>query len=251
MARHKKDINEAFSQPFAVNLRTLMEREPKTSQTELAQAIGKSRQVISQYCTGISEPPYEILVKIAKYFNVSLDYLLGITEDKKLVPSVIDDLGISDKTVKMFERLKAAYYLDVNIDYNSILEDFAFTTLMYAIMDYVAALKAGKIYRATLQSFFDITLDYDALLNIVESKAWDIDGFRNEIDKQIAKDSLPANVKRELVALRNLFDIQSDLDIVLSIFQDTSERTSVHGYAASRNLTKLLSNIKTIAETEE
>ncbi|WP_256846883.1 helix-turn-helix domain-containing protein [Paenibacillus sp. Pae108] len=48
------------------------------SQPELADALGINNRVsISNYENGKAEPKYEDLLKIAEYFNVTVDYLLG------------------------------------------------------------------------------------------------------------------------------------------------------------------------------
>lgn len=88
MARHKKTTDEKYRQAFATRFRELMEREPRTSQAEIADAIGKSRQVVSQYFNGESEPTFETLVKIADFFRVSTDYLLGKPVPKSTDPSM-------------------------------------------------------------------------------------------------------------------------------------------------------------------
>ena len=43
---------------------------------ELGEKIGVSESTISLYETGRRSPSYEILLKIAEYFGVSVDYLL-------------------------------------------------------------------------------------------------------------------------------------------------------------------------------
>ena len=54
-------------------------REGKNvSQKELAQAIGVSDVMISLYEQGKKYPSLSTIVRIAEYFNVSTDYLLGI-----------------------------------------------------------------------------------------------------------------------------------------------------------------------------
>lgn len=63
---------------FVTRLRELMSSPPKTSQQALAEYLGKSRQMVTLYCNGSSTPSLEILAKIAKYFHVSADYLLGL-----------------------------------------------------------------------------------------------------------------------------------------------------------------------------
>lgn len=50
-------------------------------QKELAKELGVSHHTISSYERGRSQPNHEMLVKIARYFDVSLDYLLGLRRD--------------------------------------------------------------------------------------------------------------------------------------------------------------------------
>lgn len=49
-------------------------------QRELADHLKVSRVTITQYETGNRSPDDEIKKKIAEYFNVSLDYLMGISD---------------------------------------------------------------------------------------------------------------------------------------------------------------------------
>lgn len=95
----RKQSNPANSnKPFPAALRTLME-ERNTSQKDLAEYLGKTRQAISLYCNGESAPDLESLVKIAQYFDTSTDYLLGLTNDPSREPSAIDELGLSPQAI--------------------------------------------------------------------------------------------------------------------------------------------------------
>lgn len=78
MARVKKSFNEKYNSPFATNMRILM-KERRITQDELAAKIGKTKQSVSQYVRGDSEPGYGTLAKIADFFSVSIDFLLGIS----------------------------------------------------------------------------------------------------------------------------------------------------------------------------
>ena len=52
------------------------------SQAKLAKVLGGvSQPVIARYETGNCFPSYPVLIKIADYFNVSTDYLLGRTDN--------------------------------------------------------------------------------------------------------------------------------------------------------------------------
>ncbi len=58
-----------------------MRYEKNLSQQQVAQALNVSQRSISSWETGFRRPGYETLVKIAVYFNVSVDYLLGLSND--------------------------------------------------------------------------------------------------------------------------------------------------------------------------
>ena len=46
----------------------------------MSEEFGVTNQTISLWETGQREPDFDTLVKIAKYFNVTTDYLLGIED---------------------------------------------------------------------------------------------------------------------------------------------------------------------------
>lgn len=56
----------------------------KTTQVQLAQAIGASQGNISDWKNGRSFPKSDVLARIADYFNVTTDYLLGRTDAKSV-----------------------------------------------------------------------------------------------------------------------------------------------------------------------
>lgn len=54
--------------------------EKNLSQAQLAKELQVSQRSISSWETGFREPDYSTLCKIAKYFSVTADYLLGMTD---------------------------------------------------------------------------------------------------------------------------------------------------------------------------
>ena len=54
------------------------------SQLKLAMDLNTSQNTISRYETGEREPGINELIKIADYFNISLDYLVGRTDNPKM-----------------------------------------------------------------------------------------------------------------------------------------------------------------------
>ena len=50
------------------------------NQTAVAEYLGMSQTGYSKYETGENDIPTAVLIKLAKLYNVSVDYLLGISE---------------------------------------------------------------------------------------------------------------------------------------------------------------------------
>lgn len=54
------------------------------SQLKMAMDLNTNQNTISRYETGEREPGIAELIKIADYFNVSIDYLVGRTDDSAM-----------------------------------------------------------------------------------------------------------------------------------------------------------------------
>ena len=63
-------------------LRDLREDHDLT-QTEIAKMLGMSQTGYSKYETGENDIPTDVLIKLAKFYNTSIDYLLGQTDSKR------------------------------------------------------------------------------------------------------------------------------------------------------------------------
>ena len=76
-------------------------QEKNLSQTDIAKALGVTRQAISLYEKGDREPKLETWQKLADFFNVPVDYLLGISKDSSTL--TIDDLNLEEQ--EAYERI--------------------------------------------------------------------------------------------------------------------------------------------------
>lgn len=63
-------------------IRDLREDSDK-KQAELAEYLGTTKQYYSLYEKGANEISFERAIALAKYYNVSLDYIAGLTNDKR------------------------------------------------------------------------------------------------------------------------------------------------------------------------
>lgn len=60
-------------------------REDKDlTQKQMAEFLNCSQQVYSNYELGQRDIPTDILIKMAKFHNVSVDYLIGLTDNRKI-----------------------------------------------------------------------------------------------------------------------------------------------------------------------
>lgn len=66
-----------FKNNFKLNLKELR-LEKNIGQVELAKAIGVSKGIISLWENGLREPSMYSLISLAKFFNVSIDELVGL-----------------------------------------------------------------------------------------------------------------------------------------------------------------------------
>ena len=74
------------------------------TQKELADMLGVDRTAIVKYETGKNGPTSEILIKLAKIFNVSLEYLLGIDDIKEETKKDLT-AQYSDEAKKIYDIL--------------------------------------------------------------------------------------------------------------------------------------------------
>lgn len=87
---------------FSYRLTVLLE-ENNMTQTQLAKEIGTSNVTICRYLTCERIPRLDVVTRIASVFNVSLDYLLGLTDDKNIKPSDnSSDFGIAMLISKLY-----------------------------------------------------------------------------------------------------------------------------------------------------
>lgn len=65
-----------------IRIRNLRE-DSDITQAQMSKILNCSQQVYSNYELGQRDIPTDILIKLSKYYNVSIDYLLGLTNKKE------------------------------------------------------------------------------------------------------------------------------------------------------------------------
>lgn len=80
-------------------IRDLREDSDK-KQSELAEYLGTTTQYYGLYEKGANEISFERAILLAKYYNVSLDYIAGLTNNKRGLAS--SDLSDSEQQLLRF-----------------------------------------------------------------------------------------------------------------------------------------------------
>ena len=79
---------------FGETLRELRKTRELT-QKDFGAKVGLSKAVVSKYENGMGYPSFDVLVRIAQYFGVTTDYLLGVSKGKTIDVSDLTDSQIA------------------------------------------------------------------------------------------------------------------------------------------------------------
>lgn len=107
MAKTKKSFD--YGDPFPSRFRNLIEKKRATLDA-LAAEFNTTRQTVSNWQNGVTVPDAVSICDIARYFGVTTDYLLGLTDVKTIetnVRAVAEYTGLSEDAVK---ELHFPYY---------------------------------------------------------------------------------------------------------------------------------------------
>lgn len=175
MAKAKREYSpDDYMKPFPKRLRLLME-ENGLSQNRLAKILGISRQAISSYALGASLPDSEKITTIAKYFKVSTDYLLGISNYRRQENKNIGEVtGLSEKSIMCLKYMRNERWMDA---VNFIIEQTNFNekshnknTIIGAIHDYLDTFGDGNLL---ISNYGDIFTNIESLEKAYSHKVLD------------------------------------------------------------------------------
>ena len=93
---------------FRTRLRELRENAGYKSQQSFADAFGVAQSTVGGWEAGKREPNYATTLRLADFFHVSVDYLLGQTDQKGSSPSQ-NTASVSTSTASR-EHIQAAFW---------------------------------------------------------------------------------------------------------------------------------------------
>lgn len=110
---------------------------------DVAKDIGISRASLGYYENGDRKPDIEILMKLADYYHVSSDYLLGISDVKRAditTQGMVLKTGLSENVIN-----RLCYYNERMNEYTKVLDivlqSSAFQNALHHISKYMPAVK--------------------------------------------------------------------------------------------------------------
>lgn len=221
------DIGEKSKKPLALNLSEIIGKDV----SEIAKLLDCSTQAVNQYKQGTSTPQIDKLIKIAKHYNVSVDWLLGLTHAQTTNPeikAICNYTGLSEKAIMMFQKVtKYDDEKEISHFFESSIGEF----FLKSIIDFCDDVKNDGEFRKYLatnsdEPFLDEVVDD---LEITKVKSYEIIAFRisqllqqyfNERAKELYKPILEYEKQRN----KELFDEIEKIDKMLGI--DTKEQTN-------------------------
>ncbi|MBR3715711.1 MAG: helix-turn-helix transcriptional regulator [Clostridia bacterium] len=125
-----------YDSVFPRRLRKLMD-DNKTTQAVLAEECGVARQAVSQWRDGNTRPDILSLHKIAEFYHVSSDFLLGLTDvsiwDTEM-KEVCEYTGLSENAVMAITCPLYGEFIDKDM-VNKILESGEFWAITHIFTD--------------------------------------------------------------------------------------------------------------------
>lgn len=78
------------------------------NKTDLGVVLGVSDVTVGYWCHGKRTPSLQQLAALAGYFGTTVDYLIGVSDNPGRVPSLADDLGLSDLAISNLRSITSA-----------------------------------------------------------------------------------------------------------------------------------------------
>lgn len=235
---------------FACRLKKMMNNQGIT-QLQLAKELNMTRQAVSLYLTGQALPAIDKLLIICEYFNVSSDYLLGITENPT---RDTNKQFITDYTKLSAESIEQLH--ELNIQNSNIINYLLSNDMLTSVMDLLQKSKLSSQSSEWLLSEL-----YSILITIPNFKEQyynlfysyrDKNGFENfkkligdELHEKIENTARQA-IEKSTIEKNNFqstfFTCQTIIDIVLLIDLHLNEMTEYYFYSATKKLDDILSD---------
>lgn len=174
---------------------TYLRKQKGLSQKQVSEELGISQSLLSHYEKGIRECGLDFLVKIANYYNVSTDYLLGRTQNPSGNTPTAEDIPSENQVKDIFQGKTDNYCL-----YNKKLITNT-TGVIYNILSQVGNKKLSKYVSQYL-----MTAEYKVLRTISSFNSAD---KNSSIPYQLTADYCQTSMAMDMLKIEELKTTQS------------------------------------------
>ncbi|MBQ6067014.1 MAG: helix-turn-helix transcriptional regulator [Clostridia bacterium] len=145
-----------MSVAFSANLSALR-RDRNLSQKQAAEELGISQALLSHYEKGIRECNLDFVKKVADYYDVTADYLLGLTDSKQKMSELFDTQAIpADYRMIPKTVIRSILYLSQQAEENDDSMEIFFTDFFtLCIKKFLAAVDGN----AELRGLCDVSIN--------------------------------------------------------------------------------------------
>ena len=176
MARKIKTFD--YNDTFPRRLRELVDERKDITQERIAELVGATRQTVGNWCSGKSAPDAVALTKIAREFNVSIDWLLQEDAPKQVnatLASVCKYTGLTAGAVEVLHGFKLAS-MDPHIE-NGIAYKDAFNWITVddkdsnAVLAYLSrAIETDTLAKIWIAMYKAASIDAEGIKKIESSE---------------------------------------------------------------------------------
>lgn len=220
MGRHLR-VSTPTTKAFAERLSDLVQAKKDTglSHDEICRQIGASSGGLSEWMSDNKTANIDNLAKISKYFGVSTDYLLGLSNLKTPdvdIQKACELTGLSDDAIQLLQEAYAADALNV------LLFERSFRNLLLCLFSYRESVIAESLY-----------------IRIHNGSA-DSDALATALNSVISNDNLPEDFTD---AIKTHIAFQNSKDIKISTFDSSFSPADIYELYANRCLSELINTM--------
>lgn len=193
--------------PIGVRIERLRLRINKT-QMDVAEAIGVKRVTVTQWESGTRKVKPEMIVALAQYFNVTSDYLLGLSDVKNTDPEQ------KSRIDKMTEKI--ADYYGIESQKNQLVEEMAeLTQAIIKLWRYKNGVLYKKITEKELLTnmvgeMADVRLVLNQLIYLMDAAAEVQDVVEHKVNREMDR-IVDAPVTRKLKQEQDSITMQEEM----------------------------------------
>ncbi len=105
----KRRVSNKYTKDLSANLSDLIEkkRSEGINHKQISDEIDAADGALSNWANDVATPNLDSLIKLAKYFDVSIDWLIGLDDFEKIENKHVNarDLGLSEKAIEVLKSL--------------------------------------------------------------------------------------------------------------------------------------------------